>query len=119
VTGWRLRESRIRTLPPKLGITAQKAARWWKRFLASGTQGLEKDGPHAQRLRHQGEASNSKNNTGEAGPSNPLVHAMAAARPRCGASGTTTLPKPHLVEAFKVSADPHFAERLEAVIGLY
>jgi hypothetical protein len=27
--------------------------------------------------------------------------------------------KPHLVETFKVSTDPHFAEKLEAVIGLY
>jgi hypothetical protein len=27
--------------------------------------------------------------------------------------------KPHLVETFKVSNDPHFAEKLEAVIGLY
>ena len=27
--------------------------------------------------------------------------------------------KPHLVETFKVSTDPHFAEKREAVIGLY
>ncbi len=27
--------------------------------------------------------------------------------------------KPHLVEAFKVSSDPHFAEKLEAIVGLY
>jgi len=27
--------------------------------------------------------------------------------------------KPHLVETFKVSTDPHFAEKLEAVVGLY
>jgi transposase len=27
--------------------------------------------------------------------------------------------KPHLVEAFKVSSDPRFAEKLEAIVGLY
>jgi hypothetical protein len=27
--------------------------------------------------------------------------------------------KPHLVETFKVSTDPNFAEKLEAVVGLY
>lgn len=27
--------------------------------------------------------------------------------------------KPHLVETFKVSRDPHFAEKLEAIVGLY
>jgi hypothetical protein len=59
-----------------LGITAQKAARWRKRFLALGMAGLDKDGPQAQHLRRQSEASDSKNNAGEAGPSNPLVHAI-------------------------------------------
>ena len=27
--------------------------------------------------------------------------------------------KPHRVESFKVSNDPHFAEKLEAIVGLY
>jgi hypothetical protein len=27
--------------------------------------------------------------------------------------------KPHLLETFKVSNDPHFADKLEAIVGLY
>jgi hypothetical protein len=27
--------------------------------------------------------------------------------------------KPHLVETFKVSTDPRFVEKLEAIVGLY
>ena len=27
--------------------------------------------------------------------------------------------KPHRIESFKVSNDPHFAEKLEAIVGLY
>ena len=27
--------------------------------------------------------------------------------------------KPHLMETFKVSTDPRFAEKLEAIVGLY
>jgi len=27
--------------------------------------------------------------------------------------------KPHLVETFKISNDPQFAEKLEAIVGLY
>ena len=27
--------------------------------------------------------------------------------------------KPHLVKTFKVSSDPHFAEKREAIVGLY
>jgi len=72
----------------ELGITAQKAARWRKRFLAWGMVGLEKDAPrsYAQHLRREGEAGDSKNDTGKAGPSNPLVHAIdgGGGRPQRG-----------------------------------
>jgi hypothetical protein len=27
--------------------------------------------------------------------------------------------KPHRIESFKVSNDPHFAQKLEAIVGLY
>ena len=81
---------------------------------------------HAQDIRRQGEASDSKNNSGEADPSNPLVHAIHGRRSFHGLSEATVRRiwhkhglKPHLVETFKVSTDPYFAEKLEGVVGLY
>ena len=38
--------------------------------------------------------------------------------PASAASGTHGL-KPHRIESFKVSNDPHFAQKLEAIVGLY
>ena len=64
----------------ELGITAQKAARWRKRFLALGMAGWEKDAPRPGRTPSISAAKVKrviqKNNTGEAGSPDPLVHAI-------------------------------------------
>src|SRR5258708_29836229 len=112
----------------ELGITAQKAARWRKRFLALGMAGLEKDAPRPGRTPSIS-ASKVKRviqKTTQEKPANSThwsTRSMAAA---VGLSESTVRRichknwlKPHLVETFKVSTDPHFAEKLEAVVGLY
>jgi transposase len=111
-----------------LRISNQKAARWRKRFLRFGLAGLEKDAPRPGRkpaipisvkeeLVHKTTQSKPENAT------HWSTRTMAAAM---GVSEATVRRvwhahglKPHLVEAFKVSKDKQFAEKLEAIVGLY
>ena len=112
----------------KLGITNQKAARWRARFLALGLSGLEKDAPRPGRT-----------------PSIPsslvkaVIQRTTQERPAHATHWSTRMMaaevgiseasvrriwkahglKPHLVETFKVSNDPEFTEKLEAIVGLY
>jgi len=112
----------------ELGISAQKVARWRKRFLALGMAGLEKDAPRPGRTPSISAAKVKRviQKTTQEKPAHRThwsTRSMAAA---VGISEATVRRiwhknglKPHLVETFKVSTDPHFAEKLEAVVGLY
>jgi transposase len=112
----------------ELEITAHKAARWRKRFLAAGMAGLEKDAPRPGRTPSISAAKVKRvieKTTQEKPPhaTHWSTRTMAAA---VGLSEATVRRiwhkhglKPHLVETFKVSTDPRFAEKLEAVVGLY
>jgi len=112
----------------ELGITAHKAARWRKRFLVARIAGLEKDAPRPGRTPRISAAMIKRviqKTTREKPPqaTHWSTRTMAAA---VGLSEATVRRiwrqhglKPHLVETFKVSSDPHFAEKLEAVVGLY
>src|SRR5271165_6755659 len=111
-----------------LGITAQKAARWRKRFLALGMAGLEKDAPRPGRTPRISAAKVKRviEKTTQEKPAHRThwsTRSMAAAVALSEATVRRIWHnnglKPHLVETFKVSNDPHFAEKLEAVIGLY
>src|SRR5579862_1351636 len=111
-----------------LRITNQKAALWRKRFLRFGLAGLEKDAPRPGRkpaipisvkeeLVHKTTQSKPENAT------HWSTRTMAA---EMGVSEATVRRvwhahglKPHLVETFKVSKDKQFAEKLEAIVGLY
>jgi transposase len=112
----------------ELGITAHKVARWRQRYLATGLAGLEKDAPRA-----------GSTPSISAAKVKQVVHKTTAEKPtqathwstRTMAAATslsaTTVRriwrkhglKPQLVETFKVSTDPHFAEKLESIVGLY
>ena len=112
----------------ELGITAHKAARWRTRFLDGGIAGLEKDAPRPGRTPSITAAKVKLvvRMTTQEKPANAThwsTRTMAAA---VGLSQTTVRRiwrqhglKPHLVETFKVSNDPQFAEKLEAIVGLY
>jgi transposase len=111
-----------------LGITAHKAARWRNRFLDLGMPGLEKDAPRPGRTPTIARAKVKKivEMTTREKPANAThwsTRTMAAA---VGVSESTVRRiwhehglKPHLVETFKLSTDPNFAEKLEAIVGLY
>lgn len=112
----------------ELSMTAKKVARWRRRFLTYGLQGLEKDAPRPGRTPSIAAATVAEvvRLTTQDKPANAThwsTRTMAAAT---GISDSSVLRiwhahglKPHRVETFKVSNDPHFADKLEAIVGLY
>lgn len=112
----------------ELAITAQKAARWRVRFLSLGLAGLEKDAPRPGRTPaiSADTVAEVVRLTTQERPRNAThwsTRSMAAA---VGISDSSVLRiwrihglKPHRIETFKLSNDPQFTEKLEAVVGLY
>ena len=112
----------------ELGISTQKSARWRARFLELGTVGLEKDAPRSGRLpsiakktvqrvlelttQHTPAAATQWSTRSMAAVANISEASVRRIWRRHGL-------KPHLVESFKISNDPRFAEKLEAIVGLY
>lgn len=112
----------------QLGITPKKAGRWRQRFLDGGLQAIEKDAPRPGRPA----AITSKlvqqviEKTTQSKPRNATHWSTRSMAQEMGISDSTVLRiwrahglKPHLVETFKISKDPRFAEKLEAIVGLY
>ena len=112
----------------EIGISNQKAARWRKRFLKMGLAGLAQDAPRPGRSPTITPAmiQDVIRKTTQEQPSNAThwsTRSMAAAT---GLSEKSVRRiwhkhglKPHLSRTFKVSNDPQFAEKLEAILGLY
>jgi transposase len=112
----------------ELGISVQKAARWRARFLESGVDGLEKDAPRPGRTPRIPAQTVERviRMTTQEKPVNAThwsTRSMAAAVQLSEATVRRIWHKhglkPHLVETFKVSKDPRFAEKLEAIVALY
>lgn len=111
-----------------LRITRAKSARWRRRFLSLGVGGLEKDAPRPGRTPAISVARKADivRRTTQETPANAThwsTRSMAAA---VGVSPATVRRiwaahglKPHRIESFKLSRDPHFAEKLADVVGLY
>jgi transposase len=111
-----------------LGITPKKVARWRKRFLSKGLPGLKKDAPRPGRtptIKSEVVVEIIRRTTQEtpASATHWSTRSMAAA---VGVSGSTVLRiwhahglKPHRIESFKLSNDPQFSEKLEAIVDLY
>jgi transposase len=112
----------------ELGITPEKAARWRKRFLDRGLPGLEKDAPRPGRPRLI-TAAKVKQVINKTTRERPPAATHWSTRTMAAAVGLSEASvrriwrahglKPHLVKTFKVSNDPEFAEKLEAIVGLY
>ena len=112
----------------ELGISNQKAARWRKRFLQAGLEGLEKDAPRPGRTPIISAAAVRRviEKTTRSKPANATHWSTRTMAAEAGISESSVRRiwrasglKPHLVETFKVSNDPLFAEKLEAIVGLY
>lgn len=112
----------------ELSITPAKAARWRRRFLDHGLSGLQKDAPRpgGPRTITDKRIQQVVEKTTQEKPDNAThwsTRTMAAAVGLSEASIRRIWHahglKPHLVRTFKLSNDPQFTEKLEAIVGLY
>lgn len=111
-----------------LSMTRQKAARWRDRFVEFGRAGIESDVPG--RGRKHTYTADIRRTVAEM-----TIHELPPAATHWSRSlmakelnlSPSTVGriwrehglKPHLVRGFKISNDPHFAEKLEDIVGLY
>jgi transposase len=112
----------------EIGISNQKAARWRKRFLKKGLASLEKDAARPGRtpiipkttvdrvvqLTTLGKPYNATHWSTRTMAAEVAISA-ASVRRIWRAHGL----KPHLIQTFKISKDPRFAERVHGVVALY
>jgi transposase len=112
----------------EVGISNQKAARWRKRFLKLGLAGLEKDAARPGRTPTITPAmvQDVVRKTTQEKPANATHWSTRTMAEATGLSEKSVRRiwhkhglKPHLSRTFKVSNDPQFAEKLEAIVGLY
>lgn len=111
----------------ELSITPEKAAHWRNRYLDGGIAALQKDAPRpgGPRTITDKRSMQVVEKTTQEKPRNAThwsTRTMAAAvkmsasiRRIWHAHGL----KPHRVRTFKLSNDPRFGEKLEAIVGLY
>lgn len=111
-----------------LHMTNKKAARWRKRFLKLGLAGLEKDAPRPGRKPAIATAVKLEliEKTTQSTPANATHWSTRTMAAEMGVSEATVRRiwhanglKPHVLEGFKVSNDKRFAEKLDAIVGLY
>jgi len=112
----------------QLGISKQKAARWRSRFLQGGISALEKDAPRPGRTPSIASKTVTRvvRMTTQQKPPNATQWSTRSMAKAAGISEASVRRiwrkhglKPHLLETFKLSRDPRFAEKLEAIVGLY
>ena len=108
-----------------LNVAPRMAALWRGRFVEHGIEGLMKDAPRPGRTPTISRASLIDKTT-QSVPSNATQWSTRTMAREMGISKASVSRiwrasglKPHRVESFKVSNDPHFAEKLEAIVGLY
>lgn len=111
-----------------LHMTNKKAARWRKRFLELGLAGLEKDATRPGRKPAIATAVKLEliEKTTQSTPANATHWSTRTMAAEMGVSEATVRRiwhanglKPHLLEGFKLSNDKRFAEKLDAIVGLY
>jgi transposase len=112
----------------ELGVSVQKVARWRARFLELGTVGLEKDAPRPGRTpsiaaamvkRVIGLTTKEKPPNGTHWSTRTMAEAVGISEASVRRIWHKNGLKPHLVETYKVSNDPEFAEKLNTIVGLY
>jgi transposase len=117
-----------RQIAAQLKITPEKAARWRNRFLDGGAAALDKDAPRPGRTPTI-TAAKVQEVVRKTTRQKPCNATHWSTRTMAAASGLSEKSvrriwhahglKPHLARTFKVSNDPEFAQKLEAIVGLY
>ena len=112
----------------RLNIAPRMAALWRDRFRELGVEGLMKDAPRPGRTpRISAEvAAQVVAKTTQSKPAEATHWSRSTMAREIGISDSSVGRiwrahglKPHRIESFKVSNDPNFAEKLEAIVGLY
>src|ERR1019366_9956915 len=104
------------------------AALWRSRFIERGIEGLMKDAPRPGRTpaispemvtEVIARTTQTKPNGATHWSRSRMAREMGISESSVGRIWRAHGLKPHRIESFKVSNDPHFAEKLEAIVGLY
>ena len=112
----------------QMGVTPRMVALWRGRFIALGIDGLLKDAPRPGRTPAISATIVSAviAKTTQSTPANAthwsrstMARAMSISDSTVGRIWRANGLKPHRVDTFKVSNDPEFADKLEAIVGLY
>ena len=111
-----------------LQVTPRMVTLWRGRFLELGIEGLRKDAPRPGRrpaITPQVTATLIAKTT-QSTPANAtqwstrsMAKEMSISKASVSRIWRANGLKPHRVDSFKVSNDPHFADKLEAIVGLY
>jgi transposase len=109
----------------ELDIGRVQVGRWRERYAEGGLAAVERDLPRGGRP-PKVDAAEVVRLTTQTLPEAATHWSTRTLAAKVGVSDTTVLRvwhrhglKPHLVETFKVSRDPRFAEKLEDIVGLY
>lgn len=117
-----------RAIAARLSITRQRVARWRERYAAQGLEGIAMDAPRSGRIPKISAARKQQviKRTLEEKPPAATHWSRSTMAAASGLSDSTVGRlwrahglKPHLSRTFKLSNDKHFAEKLEAIVGLY
>src|SRR5665213_341469 len=112
----------------QMGVAPRMVALWRGRFIALGVDGLLKDAPRPGRTPSISATIVSEviAKTTQSTPANAthwsrstMARAMSISDSTVGRIWRANGLKPHRVDTFKVSNDPEFADKLEAIVGLY
>lgn len=108
-----------------VGIGRIQAGRWRDRYARGGRAAIERDRPRGGRPRKV-DADRIVQLTTQSKPEGATHWSTRTLAAKAGVSDSSVLRvwhrhglKPHLVDTFKVSRDPHFVEKLEDIVGLY
>ena len=116
-----------REIARQLGVSEPKVARWRDRFVKSRLEGLKEQAGRGRKRTYGAEqVERIIEKTLTTTPDNATHWTTRTMAEEVGVSHTTVRRiwnahdiKPHVLKTFKLSNDPHFAEKLRDVIGLY
>ena len=112
----------------QVGTDRRTVARWRTRYVALGLGGLRKDAPRGGRpaTKLAGVARQIVDTTLQAKPEDATHWTVRTLAAHLGVSRSmvhrvwqANQLKPHRIETFKISNDPHFVDKLIDVVGLY
>jgi transposase len=112
----------------QLKVSRQKVARWRDRYAEAGIQGIQMDAPRCGRIPKISAARKAQviQRTLREKPAAATQWSRSTMAALCGMSDSSVGRiwkahglKPHLSRTFKLSNDRHFAQKLEAIVGLY